>query len=205
MTLPAELDTDFDTVPDQIECETKTPCPDFDQDGKPNHLDIDSDGDGIVDGTESTGIIFSTRHRAISLEPIDSDHDGAADYLDLDSDNDTIPDATEGHDSNGDGLPDVRPTGFDSDGDGLDDAYDTIAANQLTLENAAGNNAVLPSHSGKQPDWRNPDDDDDGIATMEEVSSGPLDSDLDGIPDYLDPTSQMEQIYLPFVVGGDTP
>jgi hypothetical protein len=43
------------------------PLPDTDKDGKPNYLDIDSDGDGISDASEGTG---------------DADGDGIPNYLD---------------------------------------------------------------------------------------------------------------------------
>ena len=203
LVTPVSIDTDFDTIPDDIDCEGLMPCPDFDQDGKPNHLDIDSDGDGLVDSMEAKQTISTVGQRRESMVPIDSDGDGIADYLDLDSDNDTIPDAIEGHDGNGDGIPDIASVGIDSDGDGLDDAYDTVESTLLTPENAVGNRSSPPNHSGQQPDWRNPDDDGDGILTIEEINNGPLDRDQNGILDYLEPATQAEQIYLPFIVSGN--
>ncbi len=53
---------------------------DRDNDGIPNRLDTDSDGDGILDQTEGVG---------------DPDMDGIPNFLDLDSDGDGVPDVTE--------------------------------------------------------------------------------------------------------------
>ncbi|MGC9084553.1 MAG: thrombospondin type 3 repeat-containing protein, partial [Anaerolineae bacterium] len=62
-----------------------------DEDGLPNYLDADSDGDGIPDAVEGTG---------------DVDNDGLPNYLDRDSDGDGKPDAVEGTgDDDGDGIP----------------------------------------------------------------------------------------------------
>jgi len=53
---------------------------DIDGDGAQDHLDIDSDNDGILDVVEGIG---------------DTDGDGIADFLDADSDNDGITDVVE--------------------------------------------------------------------------------------------------------------
>ncbi len=54
---------------------------DADGDNTPNYLDLDSDGDGILDEEEGD---------------VDTDGDGTPNYLDLDSDGDGILDETEG-------------------------------------------------------------------------------------------------------------
>ena len=76
----------------------------------------DSDGDGIDDAydPDSGG--------QLSIPP-DTDEDGGPDFRDLDSDGDVLPDATEAYDFNGDGRPEVEPSGIDADGDGIDDAF----------------------------------------------------------------------------------
>lgn len=130
----------------------------------------DDDGDGITDLAEGN-------------LAVDSDVDTTPDSRDADSDNDGAPDATEGHDANGDGQPDRLPTGSDTDGDGLDDAYDP---------DQGGTVAPLPDHDGDTiPDWRDPDDDGDNVATAAEDVDGngtPINDDTDGngLPDYLD-------------------
>ncbi len=96
--------------------------PDFDNDGIPNYLDLDSDNDGIPDAIEACGDFNLTLEGctldndgsenypdgngdgcpdgivqgACATAPIDSDNDGSPDYLDLDSDNDGCADAIEG-------------------------------------------------------------------------------------------------------------
>ena len=74
---------------------------DPDNDGQPNYLDTDSDGDGIPDSTEGAG---------------DADGDTIPNFIDLDSDADTMPDAWEHlHGLN----PLVNDANDDPDGDGF--------------------------------------------------------------------------------------
>ncbi|WP_152287975.1 Ig-like domain-containing protein [Flavicella marina] len=113
---------------------------DNDNDGVPNHLDIDADNDGIPDNVEAqstigyiapSGIVGSNgldnsyenndTSGASSNLPItntDSGIDNIPDYLDLDSDNDGTPDIEENGDS------DTVISGIDSDNDGLDDNFE---------------------------------------------------------------------------------
>ena len=64
---------------------------DPDDDGVPNYLDPDSDGDTLPDSVEGVG---------------NPDGDGVGNHLDLDSDDDTLSDEIEGMgDSDGDGIP----------------------------------------------------------------------------------------------------
>jgi hypothetical protein len=80
----------------------------------------------------------------------DTDTDGVPDSLDTDSDNDGIPDAIEAHDVDGDGQPDIPPSGEDVDGDGLDDAYDV---------DQGGTAALLPdSDNDTIPDYLDTED-----------------------------------------------
>ena len=139
---------------------------DKDLDGIPNHLDLDSDNDGIPDTVESYGVDtngdgiidnyidtdndgFSQNVDAnntgvnnsnVGLGNPDLDGDGIPNYLDTDSDNDGIPDLVEvfGADANNDGKVD----GFvDMDSDGLSDAIDGDVGNDGVAENSA--NALL--------------------------------------------------------------
>ncbi len=199
-TVTPATDSDRDGLPDSFECRDQSPCADSDRDGYPDHQDIDSDNDGIVDLIEARPLTVTAHSSMAGALAVDTDGDGTADYLDLDSDNDTIPDATEGYDQNGDGEPDVVPLGTDSDGDGLDDAYDTLAALHHSVQNASGSNAPLPDRDGHLPDWRDEDDDDDGVSTAIESRSGPIDSNQNGISDYLEADSLQMQLYLPIIL-----
>ena len=107
-------DVDGDGMSDNTEPTTE---PDYDGDGNPDYLDIDSDNDGIFDvveggdgnlDTNGDGVIDSTDTgytdadgdgMADTAEPTIRarfDGDGSPDYLDIDSDNDGIFDVVEG-------------------------------------------------------------------------------------------------------------
>ncbi|MCA0152209.1 LamG domain-containing protein, partial [Winogradskyella vincentii] len=100
---------------------------DFDGDGKFNHLDIDSDNDGIPDNVEaqtSIGYVIPSGTNdsksgidlvyGKGLTPIDSDGDKVPDNLDLDTDNDGLLDIEEN------GMASSIVVFSDSDNDGLD-------------------------------------------------------------------------------------
>jgi len=182
---------------------------DSDDDGNPDHLDIDSDNDGIpdnVEGQPTDGYIppsgedtdedgLDDAYEPDGIDPQDTDGDMTPDYLDQDSDNDTVPDNNEGNDFNFDGIPDQTFTGEDTDGDGLDDGYEGSDVNDGPdpndeIEDPAND---LPNTDGEgDVNYRDIDDDNDGIPTEEEDANedgDPTndDTDDDGTPDYLDP------------------
>lgn len=95
-------DADGDGIADAAEGDGDT-----DADGTPNHLDDDSDNDGILDRDEHRGGGPCTRP--------DSDGDGMADWVDTDADNDGLLDAEER------GMFSTDPYNRDSDGDGVTD------------------------------------------------------------------------------------
>jgi outer membrane protein OmpA-like peptidoglycan-associated protein len=200
-----DLDDDNDGIPDALEN-----AGDSDGDGLIDSLDIDSDNDGIVDNIEAQG-----ESGYVAPLGIDSDNDGLddaydidsggtaivlantdgadlPDYLDMDSDNDGVPDLIEGQDADSNGIADSFPAGgnADADNDGLNDSFDTVAG--PGAGNAIGSNSPLQNSDGLgNRDWRDSDDDDDGLATIDEDlnSNGNFaddDADTDGIPDYLD-------------------
>ncbi|MEL7341735.1 MAG: hypothetical protein AAGM67_14740, partial [Bacteroidota bacterium] len=141
---------------------------DFDGDGIPNYLDLDSDGDGIVDIIEAGGI--------------DANRDGEVDYpvtgdptsmTDLDQDglsDDLV------YDSNNDGTPDLSP--------------DT---NVGSTDDLGTNLPVYNTDANGNPDFLDIDADDDGIVDMVEgqstagfVAPSNQDLDKDGIDDAFD-------------------
>ena len=84
-----------------------------------NHLDIESDGDGVVDLVEASGIDLNGDGQVDAWT--NSDGDGVVDSVDVDS--------TGGLDTDGDGIDDFFDASFimaeDSDDDGIFDMFDT--------------------------------------------------------------------------------
>jgi len=166
-SLPAltGVDTDGDGIDDAIDVDATSGTDvdgdgvddalaptDSDGDGIPNHLDLDSDNDGLLDTLEDSntpplsgadadgdGIddaldVDLTGGTDVdgdgiddAMMPTDTDGDGVPDYLDLDSDNDGLPDTLE--DSNTPPL-----SGVDTDGDGIDDALDVDLTGGAAME-----------------------------------------------------------------------
>jgi len=136
---------------------------DPDGDGLPNSEDGDSDGDGIPDSLEGTG---------------DSDGDGIPDFLDLDSDADGVADSDEGYDDiDGDGLPNYLDE--DSDGDGTDDGSD-LDMDGDGIDNS--DEASGDSDGDGTADSSDADSDNDGVLDGDEADEGtdPTSNDSDG-------------------------
>lgn len=199
-----DLDDDNDGIPDTLEF-----AGDSDGDGIVDSQDIDSDNDGIVDNVEAqaegayvppTGLdgdndgldnAYDIDNGGTAIVIVNSDGVDQPDYLDDDSDNDGVPDLIEGHDANGDGIADVSPSGTnDTDGDGLNDSFDTVAG--PAAGNSTGSNSPLQNNDGADSrDWRDADDDNDGVPTSgEDANTNSIfsddDADSDGTPDYLE-------------------
>lgn len=185
----------------------------FDSDPFPNHLDIDSDNDGIVDNVEAQtratytplsntdadgdGLddVYDTDNGGTLISPTNTDSNGNPDYIDTDSDDDSILDRVEGHDGNRNGIGDwdadgdgnLDDPGFDKDldEDGLLDIFDTFGG--------LGNNNVVGSESALQDtdndgisDFQDVDDDGDGVNTGTSTETNTFTDDPDGsIPNYL--------------------
>ena len=181
--------------------------PDSDDDGIRDDVDVDDDGDGIVDTEEGGGTDWSldddgdgvpdyTDPDAVTCtdaEPdgicdslpteVDSDGDGLPNHLDLDSDADGLPDTTEGHDADGDGLADSVSVGGDDDGDGLDDAFDADCAGMPGGCAADGIVAPLPDRDGDgAPDYLDADSDNDGLLDRVEGFDGDADGEPEALP-----------------------
>jgi len=115
------IDTDGDSIPDHVDLDSDNDgISDLEESGQdPSAVDLNNDG--IVDGGIDANGVPQAANGGVT--PVDSDNDGFADFLDLDSDDDGIPDTVE-----------ARPTaGFTTnDGDVTDDDTDGIATERLT-------------------------------------------------------------------------
>ncbi|WP_415843498.1 DUF6923 family protein [Zobellia nedashkovskayae] len=219
-----DIDSDNDGIIDNVEDlnadgdnDPATNPTDSDGDAYPDYLDIDSDNDGIPDNVEAqttAGYIEPNLVDAnnnglddayesgtdLGLVPVNTDGEDQPDYLDLDSDNDNVPDAIEAHDQNQDGLADETFIGSDKDNDGLDDGYEGLQAIDEDVNDEIDNPfAMLPNTDGDdESDYRDTDDDNDGIPTLEEDTNSDGnyandDENNNGIPNYLeDPYIEVE-------------
>jgi hypothetical protein len=95
---------------------------DTDNDKVPNNIDVDDDGDGIIDSVEDANVDGDNNP---ATHPTDSDGDNIPDYLDIDSDNDGILDNVEAQTIENY----ISPSNIDSDGNGLDDNYEETPGN----------------------------------------------------------------------------
>ncbi len=194
---PGYIDSNADLVHDLF---------DKDLDGIPNHLDRDSDNDGIPDVVESFGVDANgdgkidnysdtdndglsqnvdgnntgALNSGVGLSALDTDGDGYPNYLDLDSDNDGIPDIVEAFGVVSGNA--ARPSGYvDADGDGYTDALDGDVGNDNIAENSAATllrSGTDGNNDGRADTWpyKNMD-------TDSRPSPYDLDSDGDGITD----------------------
>ena len=177
--------------------------PDYDSDGVPNRLDLDSDNDGIPDNIEAQTTLGYTAPSsdnnnngladnyesgaALGLTPVDTDSDGLPDYLDLDSDNDDILDHREV--GNGFGLK-VGINGLAPEREANDDytdvngTYSDFPVNDFTDEDQDTN-------QGGDVDFRDPFSDTDRDDKSNTVD---LDNDNDGILDNLECTGSQAEL-----------
>ncbi|CAM4252777.1 T9SS type B sorting domain-containing protein [Zobellia nedashkovskayae] len=225
VTDEVDLDMDDDGILDSFEDlnldadnDPATNPTDTDNDGVPDYLDIDSDDDGIPDNVEAQTTIDYVAPSGVDLNgngvddayenngllgiiPEDTDGDDLPDYVDEDSDNDNIPDRIEAHDHNRDGIPDVVLIGSDKDRDGLDDGYEGETTIDLDVNDEINDPYNdLPNTDGDgESDYRDTDDDDDGIQSKDEDINidgnyANDDSDGNGIPEYLEPNAEEDPI-----------
>ena len=142
-----------------------------------NYLDIDADDDGILDNSEAQATLAYVAPAfndtdgdglddaydldntgfggGFSYLVVNTDLTGLPDYLDLDTDDDGELDAVEGHDLDGDGIPEVVAGGGDADNDGLLDNYDTNIPDLDPTDGGLSPNSY-PDADGGDPelDWR---------------------------------------------------
>lgn len=236
LTMNCDIDDDNDGIPDYVEGNGTDPSEDVDSDailnyldtdlagfvdtntdgindifdadldGVPNHLDLDSDNDGIPDTVESGGVDTDGDGRidnytdtdadgfsqnvdgnntgaagsGSGLGALDTDGDSAPNYFDLDSDNDGIPDVVEvyGTDANNNG----RIDGYtDTDADGFSNNVDGDVGNDGTAENAA--NTLLRTGADGDGNGRADSYTYKNIDNDSKPNPYDLDSDGDGITD----------------------
>ncbi|WP_018690968.1 beta strand repeat-containing protein [Algicola sagamiensis] len=172
---------------------------DFDRDGIPNYLDIDSDNDGLSDTIE---LNLST------LDLADDDNDGIINALDgngNDANLDGIADTASLNDQDLDG----RPNQFDLDSDN-DSQMDVVEAglpdadNNGTIDSNVSVTTPPDGDNDAQPDYLDLDSNDDGTFDIEgnpqaqpfdtdsdgKVDATLNDTDEDGVPDAIDPLPQ---------------
>ena len=231
---PIDLDSDDDGILDSFEDlntdgdnDPTTNPTNSDGDLYPDYLDIDSDNDGIPDNVEAQ---TTSRYIAPSLQdtnnnglddayeidgtlgliPVNTDTEDLPDYLDLDSDNDNVADAVEAHDIDKDGAPEVTFIGSDKDDDGLDDGYEGLEALDIDVNDEIDDPfGDLPNTDGDgESDYRDTDDDGDGIPTAEEDTNSDGiyandDENNNGIPNYLEPPYVAVEIFNVVTPNGD--
>ncbi|MRI01967.1 hypothetical protein GH721_15595 [Kriegella sp. EG-1] len=182
------VDTDDSTTPAILDG-TGIPLAknDFDNDGTPNYLDIDSDNDGITDATENSGgddnadgeingftdsngdgLDDATAASPLTPPNTDGNTNDDVDYLDIDADDDGLPDNIEAQPT----LGYVAPNGT-SFTNGLDTAYTT---------------GFIPEDTDGDliPDYIDLDSDNDEIDDLTEGDRGTfanIDTDADGLDD----------------------
>ena len=197
---PDNPDSDGDGLPDGLEAGPNPLNPvNTDGDDKPNLLDPDDDGDGVLTKNEAyDGKLPQTQ---------DSDGDGQWDYLDADDDNDGI--LTKNENYNG-----GTPEDDDTDNDKTPDYLDTDDDGDGVLTQHENYNGGTPedddTDDDKTPDYLDTDDDGDGELTKDEVldptedgdPDDAVDSDGDSIPDYRDPVNDLAAIQVRVMLQG---
>jgi len=179
-----DLDEDDDGLPDYLELNDPVALQDHDMDGIPNWNDnnypgwIDNNTDGLNDNFDP-GADSDNDGQVNFMEPgwlgyTDSNGDGINDTMD--NDHDGIPDFLD-RDSDNDGIPDVvESNGVDANGDGRIDNYTDTDSDGLS-QNVDGSSGVAGSGNG----LGTIDTDGDGVPNYLD-----LDSDNDGIPDVVE-------------------
>ncbi|WP_298893159.1 LamG-like jellyroll fold domain-containing protein [uncultured Psychroserpens sp.] len=172
---------------------------DFDNDGKYNHLDLDSDNDGIPDNVEGqTTLGYVAPVGSVSkfgidtaygegIITVDTDDDNTPDVLDLDTDNDGLLDIKEN------GMADNISSFSDADNDGLDLLFEGSNTNDPLDVNDDINtpeSSVLPDtdgdlYTGGDLDYRD-------LFNTNPPPSATLD--FDGVDDYVVGTSVFSPI-----------
>ncbi|MHA7059733.1 VCBS domain-containing protein, partial [Aquimarina sp. M1] len=188
-TAPVCADNDSNGI-----CDTLDPVFDFDQDGIPNHFDLDSDNDGVYDVVEAGGTDANQDGIADGavdgsgvpssasggIAPIDTNSDGSLDFLNLDSDGDGCSDANEAYNSSsadgGDsGVYGTDPVTVDSDGLVSGASYNTGNVAAVT-DSSFAKACVLDLVISKTVTDSTPDEGDTIVYTITVTNNGPIEA-----------------------------
>ncbi|MDO7086691.1 choice-of-anchor L domain-containing protein, partial [Pseudocolwellia sp. AS88] len=173
-TDPENADSDGDGITDDIEVGDPNAATDSDLDGVIDALDGDDDNDGIATKLEDANLDADNDPSTL---PTDTDGDGTPNYLDTDSDNDNITDVIESDSSQ-----------VDSDSDGLVDSIDVdvTGGTDADLDGIDDNVFATNTVGSTVQDYLNLDSDGDGIPDYLESGAVFTDTDNDGIDDRFD-------------------
>jgi uncharacterized repeat protein (TIGR01451 family) len=207
------IDTDYDGFSQNVDANntgvngsaTGLGAQDFDTDGIPNYLDLDSDNDGIPDAVEAAGADANNDGLIDGFADANSDGisdnnvnatallltgpdvapvNGRADnYPNKNKDRDFRPNAYD-MDSDGDGIVDVKEAGF------ADANFDGIADGVIAVNGWVTTVSVMPALNLTNTD---------GIGNFDFLD---IDADEDGIPDNIEGMSTVGYL-LPAITDGD--
>jgi len=170
-----DIDDDNDGIPDTVE-NKGNPTRDTDEDGVIDSLDLDADNDGVLDIIEAGGVDNNNDGKVDNVT--DSDRDGLADIVDASKNTASNPiDENAGRlvtllvipDTDTDGKDNFQD--LDSDNDGLSDLLEA----GVPVSNDDDNDGMIDGEVNLN-----------GIPTLTTPIAHPLDSDNDGVEDYIE-------------------
>lgn len=198
-----DTDSDNDNISDLIENQGAGQGADSDGDGLVDMLDPDSDNDNVPDVLEGAG---------------DADNDGLPNYLDENSDNDGLADGIEAgaqnSDIDNDGIDDAfdadQTGGNDENNNGVDDAIEASGLPDSdddgipNIADSDSDNDTIPDIVENPPVVEEGGTDSTGDTGDTDSQINAIDSDGDGVPDYIDEDSDNDGI-SDFLEGGNLP
>ncbi len=174
-----DLDSDNDGIPDIVEVGLGSIS---DGKGKISTAWIDANGNGLLDAAEVSA----------ALPALDSDGDGIPNYIDLDSDNDSVFDVDEAGTGNSNAATGYNNGDGDINGDGVGDGLETESfrskdTNGDGINEGFGDGILdIYDYGTGANQYGNLNQ---GSSSVNSNTAFLTDTDTDGIPDYLDTTS----------------
>lgn len=161
-----------------------------DGDSVPDYRDLDSDNDSINDITEGGGPGLADSNSDGVVDGPDADNDGIRDSADADDGVFGDPNAGDSPiDTDGDLVPDFRD--LDSDNDSIND----ITEGGSTGIVDGDSDGVVDGGDGDNDGIRDSADANDSLFGDPDLTDSPIDTDEDGIVDYIDLDSDNDGIY----------